>query len=65
MNKRKFIPINDITDNELRVWTIAKLLDMDYDLNLRDIITKYNSVGNSDAEYTEELRKQIPDNFCL
>ena len=65
MNKRKFIPINEITESELRVWTIAKLLDMDYNLNLRDVINKYDSVENSEAEYTEELRKQIPDNFCL
>lgn len=65
MNKRKFIPINSIEDNKLRVWTIAKLLDMDYDLNLRDIINKYDGVEDSKSTFTEELRDQVPDNFCL
>lgn len=65
MNKRKFIPINEITESDLRVWTVAKLLDMDYNLNLRDVINKYDGVGNSKAEYTEALREQVPDNFCL
>jgi MoaA/NifB/PqqE/SkfB family radical SAM enzyme len=65
MNKRKFIPINNIVEDDLRVWTIAKLLDMDYNLNLRDIINKYAGTENFEAEYTEELQNQIPDNFCL
>ena len=65
MDKRKFIHINKMSDGEKRVWTIAKLLDKDYNLNLCGVIKKYDGVENSEAEYTEELRKQIPDNFCL
>ena len=34
MDKRKFIHINKMSDGEKRVWTIAKLLDKDYNLNL-------------------------------
>ncbi len=65
MNKNKFISINAIEEKDLRVWTIAKLLDMDYDLNLRDVINKYSDTEHLDSEYTEELRNQVPDNFCL
>ena len=69
MDKRKFIPIfKDFKDKliqkkdpgaQLALWNAATELDTEYGFTIRSVI------GKRDPGYTEELRQQIPDNFCL
>ena len=66
MDKRKFIPIFQNDDGEgSPVWFTSRMLDTTYNYNLRNIIKKYDKAVGSDQAYTQELRDQIPDNFCL
>jgi len=73
MDKRKFIPIfRDLKDKlirkedrkdpnvELALWNTASELDNNYGFNIRSEV-----IGKEDPEYTEALREQVPDNFCL
>jgi MoaA/NifB/PqqE/SkfB family radical SAM enzyme len=69
MDKKQFIPIfKDFKDKliekkdpkaQLALWNAAALLDTNYGFDIRSVI------GTRDPEYTEGLKKQIPDNFCL
>jgi len=66
MDKRKFIPIFENDDGDgSPVWFTSRMLDNSYNFNLRNIIKKYDGVVGSGQAYTQELRDQIPDNFCL
>ena len=69
MDKKIFIPIfqNDDGDGSA-VWYTSEHLDNNYGLKLIDIIkkTKPKAINRyTDQEYTEILREQVPDNFCL
>ena len=69
MDKRKFIPIfKEFKDKliqrkdpgaELALWNAATELDTEYGFKIRSVI------GTIDPTYTERLREQVPDNFCL
>lgn len=69
MDKKQFIPIfKEFKDKliekkdpkaQLALWNAAALLDTNYGFDIRSVI------GTRDPEYTEGLKKQIPDNFCL
>lgn len=69
MNKKQFIPIFQNDDGEgSKIWYTSKLLDDKYGFDLVDIIKKTTpaSVNRvTDEEYTELVRQQVPDNFCL
>jgi len=60
MQKKTFIPIFEQDDGEgSPIWYTAKHLDNTYGTSLIPII------GVEDSTYTEQLRDQVPDNFCL
>jgi MoaA/NifB/PqqE/SkfB family radical SAM enzyme len=69
MDKRKFIPIfKDFKDKliqnkdpgaQLALWNAATEFDTNYGFTIRSVIGKHGD------EYTEALREQVPDNFCL
>lgn len=62
MDKRKFIPIFQNDDGAgSPIWYTAKFLDDTYKLNTLSVVGK----KLPKEEYTENLRKQIPDNLCL
>ena len=69
MDKKQFIPIFQNDDGKgSKIWYTSKLLDDKYGFDLVDIIKKTtpSSVNRvSDKEYTELVRQQVPDNFCL
>jgi len=69
MDKKTFIPIFQNDDGAgSAVWYTSEYLDNNYDLQLVDIIkkTKPKAVNKyTDQEYTDILRDQVPDNFCL
>lgn len=67
-SKKTFIPIYEQDDGEGSfVWFTSRFLDMTYNYSLREVIK--DAAGKNDSVYgdvyTENLRKQIPDNFCL
>ena len=69
MDKKQFIPIYQNDDGKGSfVWFTSKLLDETYNLDLLSIIKNsphYGKEPGYEPEYTETLRKQVPDNFCL
>jgi MoaA/NifB/PqqE/SkfB family radical SAM enzyme len=69
MDKKQFIPIYKEDDGKGSfVWFTSKLLDETYNLDLLSIIKNspfYRKEPGYEPEYTETLRKQVPDNFCL
>lgn len=72
-SKKIFIPIfekftkDDIrgTAEDHRVWYMAEYFDKEYGFKLQEIIN--NATGKDDYKesYTEDLRNQVPENFCL
>ena len=62
MDKRTFIPIfkNDDGDGS-PIWYTATYLDNTYGLDTLSVVGK----KLPKEQYTEILRKQVPDNFCL
>ena len=69
MDKKQFIPIYDNDDGKGSfVWFTSKLLDETYNLDLLSIIKNsphYGKEPGDEPNYTETLRKQVPDNLCL
>ena len=69
MDKKQFIPIFENDDGKgSKIWYTSKLLDDKYGFDLVNIIKKTTpSSANrvTDKEYTELVRQQVPDNFCL
>jgi len=70
MDKKTFIPIFQNDDGAgSAVWYTSKHLDDTYGLELIPIIKNSAYYGKKEyqpePEYTETLRKQVPDNFCL
>jgi len=69
MDKKTFIPIFQNDDGKgSAVWFTSKLLDETYNLDLLSIITNspyYGKAPGYEPNYTDTLRKQVPDNFCL
>lgn len=66
-DKSKFNSIQD-DKNGSKIWFSSKLLDDQYNFNLLDTIRNASSQKNKQEYapiYTEKLRKQVPDNFCL
>jgi MoaA/NifB/PqqE/SkfB family radical SAM enzyme len=69
MNKKQFVPIFNEDDGKgSKIWYTSKLLDEKYGFGLVDIIKKTSPTAMyraTDSEYTELVRDQVPDNFCL
>ena len=69
MDKKQFIPIFQNDDGQgSKIWYTSKLLDEKYGFDLINIIEKTVPTATnrvSDTEYTELVRQQVPDNFCL
>ena len=69
MNKKQFVPIFNGDDGKgSKIWYTSKLLDEQYGFGLVDIIKKTSPTAMyraTDSEYTELVRDQVPDNFCL
>lgn len=66
-NKKDFVPFFENDDKKgSPVWFTAKYLDLKYGYDLRSTINDAASKPSDYAStYTENLRKQVPDNFCL
>jgi len=69
MDKKQFIPIFSNDDGKgSKIWYTSKLLDEQYGFGLVEIIKKTSPTSShraTDSKYTELVRDQVPDNFCL
>jgi molybdenum cofactor biosynthesis enzyme MoaA len=69
MDKKNFIPIIENDDGKgSKVWYISKFLDENYGFDLISIIKQTTPTAErrvTGEEYTNIIRKQVPDNFCL
>jgi hypothetical protein len=73
MDKKQFISIyKKFTNSDARgtaeehiVWYISEYLDKEYGFNLHKLINDAAGKENYKDTYTENLKNEIPDNFCL
>jgi hypothetical protein len=73
MDKKQFTPIyKKFTNSDVRgtaeehvVWYISEYLDKEYGFNLHKLINDATGKENYKDTYTENLRNEIPKNFCL
>jgi len=72
-SKKKFIEISKVYSKDYdgipaedhRVWYIAEYLDKEFGFKLHEIINNAASSPEHSNRYTEDLKAQVPDNFCL
>ena len=73
LSKKRFVPIfekfskdyDGIPSADHQVWYLSEFLDKEYGLNLIETINNATGKENYKEIYTNDLRKQVPDNFCL
>jgi len=69
-NKKVFVPFKENDDGKHSyVWYTSKYLDDNYGYDIINIIKSSKYYGQKtflhEEDYTDKLRKQVPDNFCL